>query len=348
MSFGLFTENDHLLSILTTGALPFTFFFVSNKNSLVGFRIVIISIGLSFIQIACKQIKKDEQSRALAKSDVFSTQFWAHHYSMEMDVPYGDDPDQRLDIYTHGKYIGEPSWFTRSKDKKPTLVWIHGGGWRYGNKETDAWFFTHFLERGWNVVNVEYRKGVGTAPDAAEDVLTVMEWIGDNAETYRLDTNTFVVSGAASGGHLALLAGLVNSVPNSHPSYVGNKIRIHAIVNWYGVTDLQKIETYLSSYLPNQNFVSNWVKGKENISEIYRKYSPIYYITENAPSILTIQGDMDTLTPYDQAELLHEKLESLGVTNQLLTLKGGTHLGFTEEQFQLIFKTIFAFVGDNP
>ena len=311
------------------------------------FRIVIILVSFCFTQIACKHTIKDEQVSSLEQTEVISTKFWAHHYNMEMDVAYGNDPAQRLDIYTHGTYVGEPNWFERSKNKRPTLVWIHGGGWRYGNKETDAWFFIHFLERGWNVVNVEYRKGLGTAPDAAEDVLTVMKWISENAEAYRLDTDKIVVSGASAGGHLALLAGLVNSLPESHPSYVGDKIRIQAIVNWYGATDLQKKEAYLSANLPNENYVLNWVGEKEKIPEISRKYSPIHYVTENAPPVLTIQGDLDTLTPYHQAQLLHEKLESVGTEHHLLTLKGGTHLGFTEEQFQLIFKTIFEFLGAN-
>lgn len=312
------------------------------------FRIGIILISFCFTQIACKQTKYKEQVVSFEQNGAPSTNFWAHHHSMKMDVAYGNDPAQRLDIYTQGTYIGEPNWFKRSKDKKPTLVWIHGGGWRYGNKETDAWFFVHFLERGWNVVNVEYRRGLGTAPDAAEDILTVMEWISDNAEEYKLDTDEIVISGASAGGHLALLAGLVNSVPESHPCYVGDKIRVRAIVNWYGVTDIQKIEAYLSSHLPNQNFVLNWVEKKEKIPEISRKYSPIHYVTENAPPILTIQGDLDTLNPYDQAQLLHEKLERVGAENQLLTIKNGTHLGFTEEQFQLIFKTIFEFLEANP
>lgn len=302
-------------------------------------------LSLFFLQIGCSSIKKDSITSRKAEN---AANFWAHRYNMIMDVKYGTDPAQRLDIYTYGNYIGEPDWFKRSSDKKPTLVWIHGGGWRFGNKETDGWFFTHFLERGWNVVNVEYRKGLGTAPEAAEDVITVMKWIRDNAEEYRVDINKIVVSGASAGGHLALLAGLVNSVPDSHPSYVGDEIRVQAIINWYGVTDIEAIEAYLSENSPNSNFVLNWI-GKENkLADISEKYSPIHYITENAPPILSIQGDMDSLNPYSQAVLLHEKLENVGAENQLLTLKGGTHLGFTEEQFQLIFKTIFEFLEAHP
>lgn len=310
-------------------------------------RVGVTFIVIFLLQVGCSPIEKD-QVASPPKNNPVATNFWAHHYNMAMDVPYGTDPDQRLDIYTYGTYIGEPDWFRRSDDKKPTLVWIHGGGWRYGNKETDGWFFTHFLERGWNVVNVEYRKGVGTAPDAAEDVLMVMKWIRDNADEYRFDTNKIVVSGASAGGHLALLAGLVNSVPASHPSYVGDDIRVQAIINWYGTVDIEAKETYLSTNSAIPNFILNWIGDKNKLTEISNKYSPIHYVTDKAPPVLSIQGDMDSLTPYSHTVPLHEKLESVGAKNQLLTLKGGTHLGFTEDHFQLIFRTIFEFLEAHP
>ena len=306
-------------------------------------RIMIPSLFLFLL--GCSFIEQAEV--ASQKTETAGT-FWAHRHQMIMDVAYGPDPEQRLDIYTYGKYIGEPTWFKRSDDQRPTLVWIHGGGWRFGNKETDAGFFTHFLERGWNVVNVEYRRGLGTAPDAAEDVLTVMQWIKDHAEEYRFDTRQIVVSGASAGGHLALLAGLVNSVPDSHPAYVGDKLRIQAIINWYGPTDLQTIEAYFRTHRPDTNVVLNWVEERDKIEEISKKYSPVHYVTEKAPPVLSIQGDLDSWTPYRQAQLLHEKLDSVGAKNQLLTLKGGTHLGFTEDQFQLIFETIFKFLKAHP
>ena len=211
--------------------------------------------------------------------------FWAHHYNTTTDVPYGSHPDQRVDIYTYGYYVGEPNWFERSDDMKPTFVWFHGGGWRFGEKETDTWILIHFLERGWNVVNVEYRKGMETAPDAAEDALLAMKWIKDNATEYRFDTNNIVISGASAGGHLALLAGLVNSVPDSHPSYVGDDIRIQAIINWYGHTDLEKIEAYLRLNKPETNFVMNWLQDEKKLADLSAKYSPIHYVTENAPPI---------------------------------------------------------------
>ncbi|MEL6390674.1 MAG: alpha/beta hydrolase [Bacteroidota bacterium] len=303
-------------------------------------------LSITFVQVSQAQ-STSEQHLTVALEGTPVSQFWSHHTHMQMDIHYGDDPSQRLDIYTQGRYVGSPGWFKRSSGLQPTFVWIHGGGWRFGNKETDAWFFTHFLERGWNVVNVEYRRGLKTAPAAAEDILSVMKWIRNHAAEYHFDTDNIVVSGASAGGHLALLAGLVNSKKGSHPNYVGDDIRIRAIINWYGVTDLQLIDEYLRQEMPNNNFVSNWLVDDEDLETISDHYSPVNYITKHAPPVLTIQGDQDKFTPYSQAIYLHELLDQAKVENKLLTLYGGRHLDFTEDQFQLIFKTIFEFINTH-
>jgi len=306
----------------------------------------VLTFWISVLLLGCGNRALDN-ARIESEPQIKETKFWAHHSNMKMDVPYGPDPEQRMDIYVQGNYIGEPHWFQMASERKPTFIWIHGGGWRFGNKETDGWFFTHFLERGWNVVNMEHRRGLGTAPNAAEDILLAIQWISQHADQYGIDLDQLVVSGASSGGHLALLAGLVNSVPESHPYYVGDKVKFKAIINWYGISDLKKVETYLREFKPDVNYVLNWVEHREMIDDISRKYSPIHYVSKNAPPILSIHGDVDTLVPHDQAELLHNTLDSLGTTHQLLTLENGKHLGFSEEQFQLIFRTIFDFLDGN-
>lgn len=271
--------------------------------------------------------------------------FWSHRFSMTKDVSYGEDDQQRLDIFMQGSYIGEPSWFKQAPTKRPTLIFMHGGGWVVGDKESWIRFFIHYLERGWNVVNVEYRLGNNTAPQAVDDVLCAVQWVADNAENFNIDTGNIVLSGGSAGGQLCLIAGLMNSVPGSHPCYVGDKITIRAIINWYGITDIAKVEEYLRNKEIG-NYVLRWIGDQEKIAEISKKYSPIHYVTPNAPPILTIHGDSDSMVPHSQAQLLHEALDKAGTKHQLLTLPGGKHMGFSEEQYQLINRTIFSFLGD--
>jgi dipeptidyl aminopeptidase/acylaminoacyl peptidase len=62
------------------------------------------------------------------------------------------------------------------------------------------------------------------------------------------------------------------------------------------------------------------------------------------PPILTIHGDADATVPYAHATRLHEALSKAGVPNQLHTIPGGKHGGFTQEETLQIFATIRQFL----
>ena len=50
------------------------------------------------------------------------------------------------------------------------------------------------------------------------------------------------------------------------------------------------------------------------------------------PPILTIHGNNDTIVPYEHGVRLHQALDEAGVPNQLITIDGGGHGGFSYEE----------------
>jgi acetyl esterase/lipase len=269
---------------------------------------------------------------------------WAHGFNLKKDISYGEEEAQKLDIYIQGDRAGPPKGFKEDTVLKPTLIYFHGGAWQYMKKEDfdNQQFYIYFMEKGWNVVNVEYRLGEGTAPDAADDVLCAVKWVAENAEKYHIDKDKIVLTGPSAGGHLCLIAGLMNSVPESHSCYVGDKINIRAIINWFGVSDIGSLNEFLINR--KRNMVQLWVGDSSKVEDIAQKYSPINYVTKDAPPIISIHGDADPVIPHSQAELLHNALDEANVKNQLVTLQGGSHLGFTKEQFQFSNEQIFLFL----
>ncbi len=151
-----------------------------------------------------------------------------------------------------------------------------------------------------------------------------------------------MLTGPSAGGHLCLIAGLMNSVPDSHPCYVGDKINIRAIVNWFGVSDIGSLNDLLNH--KKRNMVQLWVGDSSKVEDIAQKYSPINYVTKDAPPIISIHGDSDSVIPHIQSEQLHNALDEVNVKNQLVTLPGGQHLGFTKEQFQFSNEQIILFL----
>jgi dipeptidyl aminopeptidase/acylaminoacyl peptidase len=65
------------------------------------------------------------------------------------------------------------------------------------------------------------------------------------------------------------------------------------------------------------------------VPDVYKRASPINYVTKDAPSFLLYHGTEDKLVPVDQSIRFAEKLTSVGVPAQLVVLQGEGH-GFTD------------------
>src|ERR1700710_204230 len=62
-----------------------------------------------------------------------------------------------LDIYVPFTRLGEPPWVKYSDDRKPTLLFLHGGGWNSGDKISRSLFLMPYIQKGWCVVTADYR-----------------------------------------------------------------------------------------------------------------------------------------------------------------------------------------------
>lgn len=274
-----------------------------------------------------------------------SEEFWSHRFDLTEDLAYGQDPAQRLDLYLQGSWIGEPDYFERAPDPRPTLLYIHGGGWTQGDKTEQAPWLLPYVQRGWHVANMTYRHGPRTAPSAVDDALCALKWIVDNAGRYGFDPGRIVVSGGSAGGHLALVAGILGP-REGHPCHTGENFRVSAVINWYGITDIAALDSYLADAMPEANYAREWAGGEARLAGLSDRYSPIHLVDDGAPPILTIHGEEDSIVPHEQAVSFHARLAELGTVHELHSLPGASHVGFTEAQFQEAFRAVFAFLDD--
>jgi len=224
----------------------------------------------------------------------------------------------------------------------PVLMYIHGGGWVGGTKESAFLVTLPYLEMGWAVVNVEYRLGrVSLAPAAVEDCRCALRWIYRNAKTYNFDTSRIVTTGHSAGGHLALTTGMLQATAGLDRQCPGEEdLKVAAIVNWFGITDVVDI---LDG--PNmKTYAVAWMGSMTNRDEIGRRVSPLTYVRPGLPPTITIHGDADPIVPYSHAVRLREALDKAGVPNQLVTVPGGKHGGFTREETLKAYTAIRAFL----
>ena len=269
-----------------------------------------------------------------------AAEFWGHRYSSQVNVSYGEQPAQVFDLYLYGQRTGEPDYFAADPAPRPTLVWIHGGGWVAGDKAREIPWLIPYLQRGWNVANVNYRQGPDTAPLAVDDVLCAYQRITEILTAAGMPLDQVVVSGASAGGHLALVVGMHNS-DGEHPCQVATPPK--AIVNWFGITDIEAVHEFLRKTRPETNYAASWIGDLTRLSDISAAHSPLFLVSENTPPIITVHGDRDSVVPFEQATALHE---SLSTPNRLVTMEGGNHSGFSDTQYQNAYRAIFEFIND--
>ncbi|MDE0829849.1 MAG: alpha/beta hydrolase, partial [Vicinamibacterales bacterium] len=131
-----------------------------------------------------------------ASAQLSDTETWASHlsntYRVVPNVTYhkANNRENKVDLYLPSGVDGPV----------PVLMYIHGGGWRGGSKESSVLRLLPWLEKGWAVVNVQYRLAeVSLAPAAVEDCLCALRWVIQNADTYNIDADRIVVTGNSAG-----------------------------------------------------------------------------------------------------------------------------------------------------
>ena len=224
----------------------------------------------------------------------------------------------------------------------PVIFNIHGGGWNHGEKETQGGF-TPFFKLGFAVANIEYRlTGQATAPAAIEDVRAAILYVVKNAKELNIDPNKIVVMGGSAGGHLALMAGLLQNDNQFDGAYKKVKdYNIAAIIDKYGITDVW-------DWAYGKNITSksatNWLGTKAKDSIFAKSVSPIYYVKKTSPPTFIVHGDADPVVPYQQSINLKKKFDEVGAVSQFTSVPGGVHGKFTKEQNDELTKSIDAFL----
>ena len=126
--------------------------------------------------------------------------------SMESGVVYGvgGGRELRLDLYRPSGGSGP----------YPAVVFIHGGGWRSGQRGQLSRQAMYLATRGYVCACIEYRlSGEASFPAAIEDCKCAVRWMrAVGTKNYRVDPERIAVSGSSAGGHLALLTGASGGV----------------------------------------------------------------------------------------------------------------------------------------
>ncbi len=216
-------------------------------------------------------------------------------------IAFGTDDRQKLDIYAPEGTASTPY---------PVLVFFHGGAWRDGEREGYGFLGRAFAARGIVTVIADYRKAPKVRfPAFVEDSADAIAWVHANIGKYDGDQSRIFLMGHSAGAHIAMLAAL-------DPKWLAaNDLSpdiIKGVIGLAGPYDFLPLTTDSSKIALGQ-----WPD--------FRETQPITYARADAPPLLLLTGDKDTVVKPRNSKVLSEKIAALGGQQKLKIYKGVDH-----------------------
>ncbi|HVD23434.1 MAG TPA: alpha/beta hydrolase [Lapillicoccus sp.] len=225
----------------------------------------------------------------------------------------------------------------------PVVVWIHGGGWRFGSRlygpGTEP-VCRALLDRGIAVALVEHRfSDEALFPACLHDIKAAVRWLRRFGANVGVNGAAIGVWGVSSGGHLAALVAM--SGTDDRPDepmderlegsvgVTGCSSTVAAAVAWCAPTDFPALGPDGTGWpdpgSPEALLIGGPTRERREDAAFA---SPVTHVHPGAAPILLVHGLQDDLIPAQQSALLHEALQAVGATSELEWIDGAGHVMF--------------------
>ncbi|MDA7890063.1 alpha/beta fold hydrolase [Akkermansiaceae bacterium] len=239
--------------------------------------------------------------------------------TVRKDQVYRSGHDRwKLDVYLPKE--GAP------KGGRPGLVFVHGGGWKSGSKNGGVWasFPASYAAKGYVCISVNYRLtgDGGGFPACVHDVKNAVRWFRANAEELGLDPKRIGAYGNSAGAHLVSMLGLVKKDADleGKGTHLDQSSLVQAVCASATPSNFLK---WKDDLFPNRGLLA----GDEESHRVRAvAASPVSYVSEDAPPFLLVHAENDRTVPFEQGEILSERLKASGAENvTLMKFKDGGH-----------------------
>jgi acetyl esterase/lipase len=248
-----------------------------------------------------------------------------------MDVPYGNNAAQKMDVYLPAN---------RSQNTS-LIIFVHGGSFVGGDKSYFTYLVKELVRANFAVLNVNYRlvnaTGLYTTPvrhlqssikikDQVADIATIVNYAIDHAKEWQVSESKIGMAGHSAGATLSLLYAydLINT----------NKVK--AVVNLAGALDQTFVDIpyyyyYLSESALEAGYRYTGYNAGATTDVYYRAISPIYVAnsTQKIPTLNVFPelNDVNGLPKQDRAtfDAFTSKLNSLNIPNKFIQVAGADH-----------------------
>ena len=218
----------------------------------------------------------------------------------------------------------------------PLVLYVHGGGWRSGDKaDAHTERLAPLAAYGVTVASVDYRLVPGAAfPDQVHDLKGAVRWLRSQAPSLGLRSDRLGIWGASAGAYLGSLVALTAGDDDWEGAVGGHleqSSEVQAVVHWFGQSDLlvsgsrTDVEAGLLPFAFEAGLLG--VRSVVDAADRARGLSLITRVSAQAPPFLIAHGDRDHVVAPSEGEALHHALSRAGADTQFMLLGGAGHEG---------------------
>ncbi|QDT05689.1 Acetylxylan esterase precursor [Rubripirellula lacrimiformis] len=195
----------------------------------------------------------------------------------------------------------------KASDRRPAVVFFHGGGWVGGAPGQFAAHSEELAKLGMVCFRAQYRllpKKNPIKPDRCiEDASDAIRYIRSHAAEFGIDPDRVAAGGGSAGGHLAAFLGMMDDV-----AVDGVSRKPNALLLFNPVYD---------------NGPGGWGTGR--VGDAYADYSPAHNITSDDPPAIVFLGTADSLIPVATGKKFQAESRAAGLKSDLHLYEGQPH-----------------------
>lgn len=225
----------------------------------------------------------------------------------KLDVAYGPDPRQKLDIY----------WPAGVDHPLPVLCFFHGGGWMAGERRWVGLMAPAITGLPAILVAPAYRLAPAHPwPQPLDDCRAAVEWIGRHIGEFGGDPKRLFIGGHSAGAHLAARLVVGADWPET--------VRVRGCLPVSGSYDLRFASPEPGSMEERINH--NLLPHPGDAEDA----SPLLKLSSSLPPFLLAWGEHDLPRAVRQGDAMRQELQAHGVTAEALVLNDQDHFGAHE------------------
>ena len=209
-------------------------------------------------------------------------------------------------------------------DKRPAILFFHGGSWRSGTPLQLLDQGQYFAKQGLVCVLVQYRlldRDIEDEPPVIciNDAKSAMRFVRSRAAQLGIDPDRIASSGASAGGHLAAFLGTTDGVDDPQDD-LGVSARSNAMCLFCPIYD---------------NGPGNY--GEMRIGDRYPELSPAHNISPDDTPNIVFLGTEDHIIPIEIVRRFRTRMLAAGVRSELRLYDGASHAFFLKRFHDGIF-----------